>query len=296
METILQQFYKDINLARPYMVSTNQVDNIINLNLAKYNYKEQQWKHTLTNNNYSDYELSQILFEFSHNVSICNQNTLELNPPEFDIIIPIDTTSFFEKVNALWFCYSTKLNIMILCFTSTYTNSLFLVDINYLHQDSKIVNNLCNGFKIHGGFLAFYLSFRDKMLEIINKYYNKNTKLYISGFSLGGAISTLAALDLYKYKINDYVIDNFTHNSFASPRIFNIIGANHFDSLNISSQRIYNDSDIVPSLPFPIMISSIKSLVIQDFMHIGKSISFNDNMGNYYDNHILSYLKYFKFF
>jgi triacylglycerol lipase len=132
------------------------------------------------------------------------------------------------------------------------------------------------------------------MIEIINKYYNNDTKLFISGFSLGGAISTLVALDLYKCKINDYVINNFVHNSFASPRVFNIIGANHFDSLNISSHRIYNDSDIVPSLPFPIMMSSIKSLMIQDFMHTGKSISFNDNIGNYYDNHTLSYLKYFK--
>jgi triacylglycerol lipase len=165
-----------------------------------------------------------------------------------------------------------------------------LVDINYLHQDPININNICNGFKIHGGFLSFYQNFRDKMFEIINKYYNNETKLFISGFSLGGAISTLAALDLYKYNN----INNMIHYSFASPRLFNIIGANHFDSLNISSNRIYNDNDIVPSLPFPIMISSIKSLTIQDFMHIGKSISFNNNIGNYYDNHILSYLKYFK--
>jgi hypothetical protein len=268
MESLLQQFYKDIN-------NHNN------------DYKDQKWNHTITDKIFSDYELAQILFEFSHNVSICNCNKLELKPPEFDIIIPINTTSFFEEVNALWFCYSTKLNIMILCFTSTYTNSLFLVDINYIHQDPININNVCNGFKIHRGFLSFYQSFRDEMFEIINKYYNHDTKLFISGFSLGGAISTLAALDLYKFK-------NIIHYSFASPRLFNIIGANHFDSLNISSKRVYNDSDIVPSLPFPIMISSIKSLTIQDFMHIGKSISFNDNIGNYFDNHILSYIKYFK--
>lgn len=267
MESLLQQIYKDINL-------------------SKYDYKEQKWNHTITDKIISEYETAQILFEFSHNVSICNQNNLQLQPPEFDIIIPIDTTSFFEKVNALWFCYSTKLNIMILCFTSTYTNSLFLVDVNYLHQDPININNICNGFKIHGGFLSFYQGFRNKILENIDKYYNDKTKLFISGFSLGGAISTLASLDLYKY--------NVYHYSFASPRIFNIIGAKHFDSLNIPSYRIFNDSDIVPSLPFPIMISSIKLLTIQDFMHIGKSISFNDNIGNYYDNHILSYLKYFK--
>ena len=269
MESIFQQFYKDMNL-------------------SKFDYKEQKWNHVMTDKVLSDYETAQILFEFSHNVSICNCNKLELTPPNFDIIIPINTMSYFENVNALWFCYSTNLNIMILFFTSTYTNSLFLVDVNYLHQDSININNLCKGFKIHGGFLSFYQGFRDRMMEIIIKYYNNETKLFISGFSLGGAISTLATLDLHN------IIHNITHYSFASPRIFNIVGASHFDSLNISSHRIYNDSDIVPTLPFPIMISSIKYLTIQDFMHIGKSICFNDNIGNYYDNHILSYLRYFK--
>jgi hypothetical protein len=265
MESMLQQFYKDINL-------------------SNYNYKEQKWDHIMNDKKLSNYETAQLLFEFSHNVSICNHNKIQLTPPEFDVVIPIDTMSFFENVNAMWFCYSTKLNIMILCFTSTYTNSLFLVDVNYLHQDLTNINNTCKGFKIHGGFLSFYQGFRDKMFDLINKYHNDKTKLFISGFSLGGAISTLAALDLYSY--------NGIHYSFASPRIFNIIGANHFDSLKIPSYRIYNDSDIVPSLPFPIMLSS--SLIIQDFMHIGKSIPFNDNIGDYYDNHILSYLKYFK--
>lgn len=268
MESLLQQFYKDMNL-------------------SKFNYKEQKWNHVITDKTLSNYETAQLLFEFSHNVSICNRNKMELKPPNFDIVIPINTMSFFENVNALWFCYSTSLNIMILCFTSTYTNSLFLVDVNYLHQDPININNLCPGFKIHGGFSSFYQGFRDKMMKIINKYYNNETKLFISGYSLGGAISTLASLDLYNDK------NNITHYSFASPRIFNIIGSNHFDSLNISSYRIYNDSDIVPSLPFPIMISSIKSLTIQDFMHIGKSISFNNNIGDYYDNHVSSYLKYF---
>ena len=268
MESLLQQFYKDMNL-------------------SKFNYKEQKWNYVITSQLLSDYETAQMLFEFSHNVSICNCNKLQLTPPNFDVIIPINTISFFENVNALWFCYSTNLNIMLLCFTSTYTNSLFLVDVNYLHQDPITINNICTGFKIHGGFLSFYLAFRNKMMETIQKYYNKDTKLFISGFSLGGAISTLAALDLYKN------FENITHYSFASPRIFNIIGAKHFDSLNILSHRIFNDSDIVPSLPFPIMISSIRFLTIQDFMHIGKSLSFNDNIGNYYDNHIESYLKYF---
>jgi len=267
MESILQQFYKEINL-------------------SKYNYKEQKWNHIITNKDIPIYEMSQILFEFSHNISICNHNKIHLNPPEFDIVIPINTLSFFEEVNALWFCYSTKLNIMILCFTSTYTNSLYLVDVNYLHQDLTDINNSCKGFKIHGGFLSFYKGFRDQLIILIDKYYNNETKVFISGYSLGGAISTLATLDLYN-KIN-----NIKHYTFASPRIFNIVGANHFNSLNLLSYRIYNDSDIVPVLPFPIMLNS--SLGIQDFMHIGEAIFFNNNIGNYYDNHSLSYLKYFK--
>jgi hypothetical protein len=285
METILQQFYKDLKLS-----ASNDAE-----------MEEQRWQHQI-NNKISleyNYEVAQTLFEFSNNVSICNHNGVKLIPPNFDIIISIDTIVYYENVNALWFCYSTKLNIMLLCFTSTYTNSLYLVDANYLHQDPKgTVNNTCDKFMIHGGFLNFYQSFRDKMFNTIKLYYNNETQLIISGFSLGGAISTLAALDLCDYQNNT---TNLVHYSFASPRIFNIVGANHYNSFNIYSYRIYNDSDIVPSLPFPIMISSIKtnSLVIQDFMHVGTNantnvIYFNNNMDNYYNNHILAYLKFFK--
>jgi len=289
MESILQQFYKDINLSNSkYLVDLNSVL------LQQSDYKDQKWDNPIINKMMSNYEKGRSLFEFCYNVSICNSNKLKLQPPNFDIVIPINTISFFEEVNALWFCYSTTLNIMVLCFTSTYTNSLFLVDVNYLHLDLTNINNSCDGFKIHGGFLTFYKGFRDKIIELVKKYYNNETQLFITGFSLGGAISTLSALDLHKVEINTTTtINNITHFSFASPRIFNTIGANHFEFLSISSYRVHNNSDIVISLPFPIMISSTRSLEIQDFMHIGKSISFNDNIGNYYDNHILSYLKYF---
>lgn len=274
MELLLQQFYKEIKLSS-YNNDIQKWDNQINSQIS-HEYK---------------YEIAQLLFEFCNNVSICNHTDTLLKPPNFDIVVPINTTLFFEKVNALWFCYSSNSNIILLCFTSTYTNSLFLVDVNYLHQDhDNSINNVYNGLKIHGGFLNFYQSFRNEILSLINKYHNDKTQLIVSGFSLGGAISTLATLDLYNYNYNK----NIVHFSFASPRIFNIIGANYYDSLSIPSYRIYNDSDIVPSLPFPLMISSINSLIIQDFMHVNKSIPFNDNMNNYYDNHILAYSKYFK--
>lgn len=247
----------------------------------------QIWKYPIINkldNNYN-YNTAQQLFEFMHNVSIANCNNIPLCPPNisWDVVIPINTTIYYEEINVLWFCYSSTLNMIVLAFTGTYTNVLFLTDLNYKHQSSSTIG--CYGMKIHGGFLNLYSSVQDKLLELLNKYMKEDTQLIITGYSLGGAISTLATLDLYK-KYN-----NLVHYSFASPRLFNTLGALYFDSLKISSYRIQNNSDIITSLPFPVMITD--TLLMQDFMHVNTSIYFDINLNNYYDNHVITYLQYF---
>jgi len=268
MDAFLQQIFKDI---------------IFKKNI----YKDQKWQYEI--NAKLDYTYNHVdaqkLFEVLHNVSICNCENLLLSVPNFDIIIPINTMIYYEQINVLWFCYSTKLNIIMLCFTGTYCNILFLTDLNYKHQIPININNTKNGIKIHGGFLTLYSNIREKLLSILKEYMKDDTQLIITGYSLGGAISTLAALDLYKQ------YGNIIHYSFASPRLFNAIGALHFNSLNISSYRIQNGSDIVTSLPFPVMLDN--AFEIQDFMHINSIQNFDMNLDNYYDNHVNAYLKYF---
>lgn len=233
-----------------------------------------------------DHENAQKLFELCRKVSICNFENKPLLVPKFEIVYPINTDVYFTKVNVLWFCYSLKYNIIMLIFTGTYNEMLYLVDLNYKQVNYKDI-------KVHGGFLSLYEKVQEEIYDKISTHLNSSTQIIVTGFSLGGAMSTLAMLDLYKRTINHIEMTNILHYSFASPRLFNTIGAKYYDSLNLSSYKIKNDSDIVPSLPFPVMISSLDSLSFQDFTHVKETVNFNINLGNYYDNHITAYMQYY---
>lgn len=240
-----------------------------------------------------DHENAQKLFELARKVSICNFENKPLVIPKFDIVVPINTEIYFTKVNVLWLCYSTKFNIILLIFTGTYNEMLYLVDLNYKQINPDIIHNKCENMKIHGGFLSLYEKVQNEILDKISTYLTSTTQIIVAGFSLGGAMSTIAVLDLYKRVINYTEIAEIVHYSFASPRLFNTVGAKYYDSLNLDSHRIKNDSDIIASLPFPVMISSMDSLSFEDFTHVKLAVNFNINLSNYYDNHILAYMQYY---
>jgi len=255
------------------------------------------WQYPLTSAIPSSYshKSSQHMLEFSYRVSIHNREYIDghyipLDPPNFDIIIPLNTSFLLETLNVLWFFYSSTMNIAVIVATSTYTNSLFLVDFNYLQTDPLVLNNYKPHMKIHRGFLNYYLHVRPDLFKLLDKYVNDNTQILITGLSLGGALSTIIALDLYNIKLsNDTIISDLVHYSFASPRLFNTSGSESYNNLDISSYRICNGSDIITSVPFPIMPSSDDDN--EDFTHTNHMIYFDRNLSEYYDNHILAYLQ-----
>jgi hypothetical protein len=244
------------------------------------------------------YQNAQSLLEFSYRVSLHNRevnegiaNPVKLDPPDFDIIIPLNTTILIEEVNVLWFFYSTKLNIAVITFTATYNDILVAVDLDYSQEIPTSLYNYIDGIKIHGGFWKLYQAIQSDLLTLLTKYVNKDTQVISTGISLGGATSTIGALDMYRRKLNSgVIIRDFIHYSFASPRVFNIVGSQYFDIHDIFSYRITNGSDIVPTVPFPIMPTSLDTSITEDFMHVSSLIYFDRNLGAYYDNHIKAYL------
>lgn len=274
------------------------------------------WQYPITGKLLSTYsrESAQSLLEFSYRVSVHNREVdddnkdpLKLDPPGFDVVIPLNTTFLFKEVNVLWFFYSSSMNIVILTATSTYNNILFLVDFNYLQLDPTNMGNYTPGVKLHGGFWNFYLSIHDRLLQLLQKYVNNETQVILTGLSLGGAISTIGAIDLYQKKLSsDISIKDIVHYSFASPRVFDIFGTKHYNNFKIPSYRIHNGSDIIPMVPLPIMpasITSLKLLLAQNtklqklqtnnyyyFMHVENLIYFDRNLQDYYSNHIPAYL------
>ena len=286
MEAVLEGILKDIFLVKPSTGSTDR-----------------KWQYPFSNklSHIYNFKDAQSLLELSHRVSVHNWQTddsdpVKLDPPNFDIILPINTTLLYiEEVNVLWFFYSTSLNIAMITYTGTYCNMLYLVDLNYTQQDPIGINNYITDMKIHGGFWAFYQNIQSQLLSFLNTYVNKDTQLVITGMSLGGAMSTITMLDLYDRKLdNGITIHNIVHYSFASPRVFNTKGAKYYNSLNLTSHRIQNASDIITTVPFPVMMISVSPVVTQDFTHVNGLQYFDINLENYYDNHIQAYLKQYK--
>ena len=237
------------------------------------------------------YENAQKLLVFSinvtrHNIEVENgdPNPVPINPPLFNIIQPINARVELDIVNVLYLFYSVTLNMIVISFTGTYNRALWLVDFDYFQLVPKGINNYTEGLKLHGGFWKLYTSVNTHIYNFLEKYANNKTQILVTGHSLGGAMSSLCMYDLYHRVINNFKLRNIIHYSFASPRLFNTVGSNYYDYLKMFTYRITNGSDIIPVVPLPIMPKE------EDFTHVNEQIYFNDNLGNYRDNHIAAYL------
>jgi len=72
--------------------------------------------------------------------------------------------------------------------------------------------------------------------------------LFITGRSLGGALSTICAYDIHN--IDDVEI---VHYSFSSPRVGNAIFAKEFNRRVVHSYWTYNTEDLVTEIPSSVM-------------------------------------------
>ena len=121
-------------------------------------------------------------------------------------------------------------DVTIVAFTGTEFVDEFVMDFEGSQATPTEMTKYQQGVLVHSGFWSIYSSLRTSLLSAIG-----NSDVIITGHSLGGALSTIASLDLPN------VIATYT---FASPRVFNPLGA----SL-VNSFRTYNTEDIVPALP-----------------------------------------------
>ena len=110
-----------------------------------------------------------------------------------------------------------------------------------------------------------------------------NADVYITGHSLGGALATIAALDIArKNKLNN-PINLYT---FASPRVGDNTFADKFNEFvskdKIKAFRFANSEDIVPKVPFPVWFKSGIDLVQKPLLELART-TFNKITGGIFD-------------
>jgi predicted lipase len=125
-------------------------------------------------------------------------------------------------------------------------------------------------FYFHKGFKEGYHSVNDNIKNLIKKYIELNPtyKIYITGFSLGGAYAQLCAEDIW-YSFPE-LRDKLCGDVFGSPKFLFFWNSKKFAE-RIQFLNLYrNGSDIVPSTP-PICFGFVR---IKKLIQIGEKWNF----------------------
>ena len=157
--------------------------------------------------------------------------------------------------------FSAKLNQIVLAFRGTKNLNNWIQDIKLSAPDCPFPHAPANA-RVHLGFLQSWLYLRDEVVEALKRLSKKfsDVPILITGHSLGGAISTLAAIDLrYNY---GFQFRKWRVLTIGQPRVGNFEFAQWFYDSNIVMFRIVNQNDLCPHLPTNYM----------GFHHVGNEI------------------------
>jgi hypothetical protein len=108
---------------------------------------------------------------------------------------------------------------------------------------------ICDGCQVHKGFLGDYMSIRDDLLQttrsLIGAY--PDAPIVITGHSLGGALTELAAID---FALNEQIVANTIY-TFGAPRVGNDVWVQNWQTLfwDTTAYRVTHCMDPVPHAP-----------------------------------------------
>lgn len=191
------------------------------------------------------------------------------NPPTFhDKINIIDSNQMYGSI--FW---SDQYAIFV--FSGTITYYQLISDLDYPPVEATELNGYEAGIMCHRGFYKIYIKIRKFLWDWYNINKSSIKNLFITGFSLGAALSTICAYDFIDHE------PDLIHYSFASPRCGNIKFTDHFNRRVPQSLRINNTEDIIPQFPLSSQY---------DYKHTNNNLPFTVSFGNFTDNHIKAYI------
>ena len=127
-----------------------------------------------------------------------------------------------------------------------------------------------NLISVEKGFYKIYNSLQQLLYDTIDELSLKydTTNILITGHSLGGAIASLFAFDIYYYSFPYQITSLIT---FGSPRVGNNYFSEYMYSFPFTSYRITHYYDIVPHVPEQLL----------NYKHISQEIWYNKNNTDY---------------
>jgi hypothetical protein len=186
-----------------------------------------------------------------------------------------------NKLMYAYIFWSRKSEKVVISFTGTEYISEWQSDFQYEQIAPTLLNGYENGVLVHRGFYDIYISIRNQLWGWWNENYTWVKNFYITGHSLGGALSTICGYDFAD------VFDEIKpiHYSFAAPRSGNVDYATIFNQRLPTSLRINNTEDVVPQLPPSAFDGNI-------YEQTGGNVPFTISLGSLEANHSEAYDKY----
>jgi hypothetical protein len=131
---------------------------------------------------------------------------------------------------------------------------------------SQAIPRVMAGSKIHEGFYRAWASrkVRGRIVRCLADWLQErpDSKVYVTGHSLGGALASVAAASLHYAGLSPELVC-----TFGEPRVFNRILAFQFDrGLKPKMLRFVNNDDIVPEVPLPIRYQHVGQLEYFDWL------------------------------
>lgn len=223
------------------------------------------------------------LYITSKNVSRSNCKNLDSVPipPGFDKYERITVKKYgYKKITFGYIFVSTDRKQLILAFTGTSYPYQWRKILEIWQAHASRLHNYKEGMRLHSGFYQMYCLIQRQLRKILSEY--AGYKLFITGNSLGGALSVIAGLDL----ADMFDRNNIVVYTFGSPRAGNHIFAQQYNKLVPHTFRVFNTEDLYATL--------IPSLGVGDnlYEHVGHNIPFTINVLSYTGNHGDAYTNY----
>lgn len=132
---------------------------------------------------------------------------------------------------------------------------------------------------IHSGFYSLYSEIREQIFDWINTI-PTNSKIIVSGHSLGAGLAILCASDeIFSLELNTVLY------TFGCPRVGNTDFISILNDDAPICYRIANTDDFVINTPLPITIRPLHPHSPYIYEHYGIPLLFNLNRYSYYRNH-----------
>ena len=119
----------------------------------------------------------------------------------------------------------------------------WITDLKFVQQVYPYGEKKDSQVKVHYGFITAYQSVRDAVLAQVKQ--SPHQRVICTGHSLGGALATLAALDI-QYNFPDKQVSCYT---FGSPKVGNDYFVKSYNKRVPNTYRFVNSADKVPDLP-----------------------------------------------